>query len=192
MSMTGDYSSTANNNDARERAERALRGFDAPPRSPYEALEPVRPPEIPEREPWRMHPVLAFFNALFMLTLFTACALLVLFFYFRIQFDRPGPLPASTVVVIPKGEGVSHILPASCTPNPRPSTLSHREWKRDGRGRARRFSAPATRPARRAGPVPAPAGRTARSPRPALHRWSCSARASPPTGYPRPPPGSAA
>jgi UPF0755 protein len=107
--MTGDFSSTANSNDARERAERALRDFAAPPRSPYEALEPVRPPEFPEREPWRMHPVLAFFNALFMLTLFTACVTLALFYFLKIQFDRPGPLPASTVVVIPKGEGVSGI-----------------------------------------------------------------------------------
>ena len=109
MSVTSDYSSTANDNDARERAERAMRNFDTPPRSPYEALEPVRPPEFPEREPWRMHPVLAFFNALFMLTFFTACVLLALFTFFRLQFDRPGPLPASTVVVIPKGEGVSGI-----------------------------------------------------------------------------------
>jgi peptidoglycan lytic transglycosylase G len=109
MSVTSDFSSTANDNDARERAERAMRNFDAPPRSPYEALEPVRPPEFPEREPWRMHPVLAFFNALFMLTFFTACVLLALLSFFRLQFDRPGPLPASTVVVIPKGEGVSGI-----------------------------------------------------------------------------------
>jgi len=68
MSVTSDSSSTASDNDARERAERAMRNFDTPPRSPYEALEPVRPPECPEREPWRMHPVLAFFNALFTLT----------------------------------------------------------------------------------------------------------------------------
>jgi hypothetical protein len=108
MSVTSDFSSTANDNDARERAQRALRDFAAPPRSPYEALEPVRPPEFPEREPWRMHPVLAFFNALFVLTLFTACVLLALFYFFKIQFDRPGPLPASTVVVIPKGEGAWH------------------------------------------------------------------------------------
>ena len=109
MSVSSGFSSTANDNEARERAERAMRNFDTPPRSPYEALEPVRPPEFPEREPWRMHPVLAFFNALFMLTLFTVCVLFALFYYFKMQFDRPGPLPASTVVVIPKGEGVSGI-----------------------------------------------------------------------------------
>ena len=110
MSVTSDFSSTANDNDARERAERAMRNFDTPPRSPYEALEPVRPPEFPEREPWRMHPVLAFFNALFMLTFFTACVLsraLLL----SSGFSSTGRvrLPASTVVVIPKGEGVSGI-----------------------------------------------------------------------------------
>ncbi|HVQ11135.1 MAG TPA: endolytic transglycosylase MltG [Methyloceanibacter sp.] len=107
--MTSDLSSTANDDGARERAERAMRNFATPPRSPYEALEPGRPPEFPEREPWRMHPVLAFFNALFMLTLFTACVVLALFYFLKIQFDRPGPLPASTVVVVPKGEGVSGI-----------------------------------------------------------------------------------
>ena len=109
MSVTSDLSSTANDSDARERAERAIRNFATPPRSPYEELEPVRPPGFPEREPWRMHPVLAFFNAVFMLALFAACALLALFYFIRVQFDRPGPLTASTVVVIPKGEGVSGI-----------------------------------------------------------------------------------
>jgi len=109
MSVTSDLSSTANNNDALEHTDRVGRDFTAPPRSPYEALEPVRPPEFPEREPWRMHPVLAFFNALFVFAFVTACGLLVLFYFFRIEFDRPGPLTASAVVVIPKGEGVSGI-----------------------------------------------------------------------------------
>ena len=109
MSVTSDLSSAANGSDARDRAERAIRSFATPPRSPYEELEPVRPPEFPEKEPWRMHPVLAFFNALFMLALFTACAVLALFYFLRLQLDRPGPLAASTVVVVPKGEGVSGI-----------------------------------------------------------------------------------
>jgi UPF0755 protein len=109
MSVTNDLSSTANDNDALEHKDRAGRDFTTLPRSPYEALEPVRPPEFPEREPWRMHPALAFFNALFMLALFAACGLLVLYYFIKIQFDRPGPLTASTVVVIPKGEGVSGI-----------------------------------------------------------------------------------
>jgi UPF0755 protein len=109
MSVTSDLSSTANYNDALEHTDRAGRDFTAPPRSPHEALEPVRPPEFPEREPWRMHSVLAFFNALFGLAFVTACGLLVLFYFFKIELDRPGPLTASTVVVIPKGEGVSGI-----------------------------------------------------------------------------------
>jgi peptidoglycan lytic transglycosylase G len=108
MSVTSDYSSAANYSDAPQHGH-AGPDFNAPPRSPYEALEPVRPPEFPEREPWRMHPVLAFFNALFMLTFFTVCVVFALFYFMRVQFDQPGPLPASTVVVIPKGEGVSGI-----------------------------------------------------------------------------------
>ena len=34
---------------------------------------------------------------------------MALFFFVRYQFDRPGPLATSTVVVIPKGEGTSAI-----------------------------------------------------------------------------------
>src|SRR5258705_322774 len=80
-SVTSVPSWTASDNDARERAERAMGNFDTPPHSPYEALEPVRPPEFPEREPWRMHPVLAFFNALFMLAFFTICVVFALFYF---------------------------------------------------------------------------------------------------------------
>jgi UPF0755 protein len=34
---------------------------------------------------------------------------LALYFFVKVQFDQPGPLPTSIVVVIPKGEGVSGI-----------------------------------------------------------------------------------
>lgn len=71
----------------------------------------MRPPEAPEPEPRepRMHPILAFFSALLKLTLLVALGLLALLYFVRVQFDRPGPLPSSMVVVIPKGEGVSAI-----------------------------------------------------------------------------------
>ncbi len=109
--MTSDFSSTANGNDARQSLDPRGRDIGDFPRSPAEALQPMRPPEPPEREPRdpRMHPVFAFFNALLKLFLITALALLALLYFIRIQFDRPGPLPTSTVVVIPKGEGVSGI-----------------------------------------------------------------------------------
>ena len=53
--------------------------------------------------------MLAFFNAMFQLAFFTALMSLALFYFVRYQFDRPGPLATSTVVVIPKGEGTSAI-----------------------------------------------------------------------------------
>lgn len=56
-----------------------------------------------------MHPVIAFFNGLLKLFFVTAGVLLALLYFVKIQFDRPGPLATSAVVVIPKGEGVSGI-----------------------------------------------------------------------------------
>ncbi len=111
MSVTSDFSSTANDNDGLEPTDRTGRDFAGLPRSPTEALEPVRPLEPPERDPrdGRLHPVLAFFNAMFLLVFFTALTSVALLYFVRYQFDRPGPLATSTVVVIPKGEGVSGI-----------------------------------------------------------------------------------
>ena len=81
------------------------------PRSPAEALEPTRPPDPPEREPRgrRMHPFLALINGLLTLLFVTSLLLIGLLYFVRVQFDRPGPLATSTVVVVPKGEGVSGI-----------------------------------------------------------------------------------
>ena len=111
MSVTSDFSSTANDNDSLQPRDRVGRDCGDLTRSPAEALEPMRPPEPPEREPRepRIHPVLAFFNGLFKLVFVMAGVLLALFYYVKIQFDRPGPLTTSTVVVIPKGEGLSGI-----------------------------------------------------------------------------------
>ncbi|MGB6907438.1 MAG: aminodeoxychorismate lyase, partial [Methyloceanibacter sp.] len=109
--MTNDFSSTANDNDGLEPADHTGRDFAVLPRSPTEALEPIRPLEPPERDPrdGRLHPVLAFFNAMFLLVFFSALTSVALLYFIRYQFDRPGPLATSTVVVIPKGEGVSGI-----------------------------------------------------------------------------------
>ena len=56
-----------------------------------------------------MHPVLAFFNAMLQLALVTAVIGLALFYFGRQQFDRPGPSPNASSIIIPKGEGVSDI-----------------------------------------------------------------------------------
>ena len=110
MSVTGDRSTMPNDNHALHPTDHVGRDFAAFPRSPAEALEPVRPPEPPDWErDRRMHPVLAFFNALFLLVFGAAVLLLALYYFVRVQFDQPGPLETSTVIVIPKGEGVSGI-----------------------------------------------------------------------------------
>jgi UPF0755 protein len=56
-----------------------------------------------------MHPVLKLLNGLLTFLFVTACVLVGLLYFVKIQFDRPGPLTTSAVVVIPKGEGVSGI-----------------------------------------------------------------------------------
>src|SRR5690349_11249381 len=110
MSVTGNRPSFPNDRDRFDPAGGMAGDFADFPSSPAEALEPSRPPEPPDfDEDRRMHPVLAFFNAMFMLTFAAAVLALAAYFWLRVQFDRPGPLPTSTVVVIPKGEGVDGI-----------------------------------------------------------------------------------
>jgi UPF0755 protein len=110
MSMTSDFSSTANDNDALTPPRGGERAVAVYPRSPAEALVPMRPPEPPEPEPEGPgHPVLGFFNALFTLLFVTAAILAGIYYYVKLRFDRPGPLETSTVIVIPKGEGVNGI-----------------------------------------------------------------------------------
>ena len=81
------------------------------PRSPAEALQPQRPPEPPEREEYEddPHPFLRMFDGFFNFIFILCCMAIAVFFLVRVEFDRPGPSPVSTVFVVPKGEGVSTI-----------------------------------------------------------------------------------
>jgi UPF0755 protein len=80
------------------------------PRSPAEALEPARAPEPPKRrDRRRMHPFFAFLNGMMTMIIIAFLGLGGLLYYAKTQFDQPGPLDHSTVVVIPKGEGVNAI-----------------------------------------------------------------------------------
>jgi UPF0755 protein len=107
MSVTSGFSSTANTLLPPERGERALAVF---PRSPSEALEPMRPPELPDRDTGGpRHPFLGFLNGLFTLLLVVAALCAGVYYFVKIRFDQPGPLRTLTVVVIPKGEGVTGI-----------------------------------------------------------------------------------
>jgi len=56
-----------------------------------------------------MHPVLAVLNSLMTMVVIGFLGLVALLYYAKTQFDEPGPLDHSTVVVIPKGEGVRAI-----------------------------------------------------------------------------------
>ena len=79
------------------------------PRSPTEALQPQRPPEPPEREPPEedAHPFLRMLDGLLNFVFILACAAAAVFYFVHVEFDRPGPLQVSTVLVVPKGEGIT-------------------------------------------------------------------------------------
>jgi UPF0755 protein len=81
------------------------------PRSPTEALQPLRPPEPPERElpEEDSHPFLGMLDGLLNFVFIMACMAAAVFYFVRVEFDRPGPLPVSTVLVVPKGEGATAI-----------------------------------------------------------------------------------
>lgn len=81
------------------------------PRSPTEALQPLRPPEPPDREQPEedSHPFLGMLDGLLNFVFIMACMTAAAFYFVRVEFDRPGPLPVSTVLVVPKGEGATAI-----------------------------------------------------------------------------------
>ena len=111
MSLTRDFPTTANDNDDRIPAGVAGRQLAVMPRSPTEALEPTRPPEPPDRDEPEPdpHPFLRMLDGLMTLVFLLACLSAGVFYWVKVQFDRPGPLETSTVVVVPKGEGASAI-----------------------------------------------------------------------------------
>lgn len=57
----------------------------------------------------RLNPILAAINGLFTLTLVAFVAFGVLLYYAKQQFDQQGPLKHTSILVIPKGEGVTDI-----------------------------------------------------------------------------------
>jgi UPF0755 protein len=111
MSLTRDFRATANDNDERIAAAAAGRQLATLPRSPIEALEPMRPPVPPERDEPEPdpHPFLRMLDGLFTFFFLLACLAVSVFYWVKVQFDQPGPLTTSAVVVIPRGEGVNDI-----------------------------------------------------------------------------------
>jgi len=110
MSVTRDLPSTANDNDERI-AGAGRQQVAVLPRSPAEALVPMRPPEPPEwdePEP-DPHPFLRMLDGLVTFCFLLACLAVGVFYWVKVKFDQPGPLATPAVVVIPKGEGVSAI-----------------------------------------------------------------------------------
>ncbi|MHA1517381.1 MAG: hypothetical protein ACTSYK_02140, partial [Alphaproteobacteria bacterium] len=81
------------------------------PRSPAEALEPQRPPElaVQDDEEDNDHPVLRMFDGFVNFVFILGCAALGAFYFIQMEFNRPGPLEISTVFVVPKGEGTTAI-----------------------------------------------------------------------------------
>jgi UPF0755 protein len=111
MSLTRDLPSTANDNDDDLLAGAHGRQRGVLPRSPAEALEPMRPPEPPDRDEPEPdpHPFLRMLDGVVTFFFLVACLGVGIFYWAKVQFDQPGPLATSTVVVIPRGEGVSAI-----------------------------------------------------------------------------------
>lgn len=86
------------------------RGHSRMPRSPSEALEPARGPGSPNRKPRRqLHPIFAFLNGLFTLSLVALIGAGGLIYFVKARFDEPGPLGYSTVFVIPRGESTNAV-----------------------------------------------------------------------------------
>jgi UPF0755 protein len=111
MSMTRDLPLTANDNSERIASGAGGRELAVLPRSPAEALVPMRPPEPPdwdEPEP-DPHPFLRMLDGLVTVFFLLACFFVGIFYWVKVKFDQPGPLATSAVVVIPRGEGVSAI-----------------------------------------------------------------------------------
>ncbi|MBI1385632.1 MAG: endolytic transglycosylase MltG [Rhizobiales bacterium] len=84
------------------------------PRSPAEVLEPTRPPEPPRRRSRRQRGrraggFIGFLGGSLTFLLMALISIGVAQQVVKYQFNKPGPLPHSTVVVIPKGDGVNAI-----------------------------------------------------------------------------------
>jgi UPF0755 protein len=81
------------------------------PRSPAEALEPQRPPELRAQEEVEENdrPFLRMLDGLVNAVFILACMAIGAFYFIHSEFNRPGPLQVSTVFVVPKGEGTAAI-----------------------------------------------------------------------------------
>ena len=86
-------------------------GVQRMPHSPTEALQPQRPPELPveDDDDEVSHPFLRMLGGLFNFVFIIFLAAAAILFFVRFEFDRPGPLQVSTVLVVPKGEGSNAI-----------------------------------------------------------------------------------
>ena len=84
-------------------------------RSPAEALEPQRAPaaprgrRIPRQRFVRVGRAIGMLNGVVTFLLMTMVGLGAMYYVARSLFDRPGPLTASKVVVIPQGKGLNDI-----------------------------------------------------------------------------------
>jgi UPF0755 protein len=111
MSLTRDPPTMAGDKDGRFQPG-GVPGQLVAARSPAEALEPIRAPDLPpdwdEPEPNR-HPFLRVLDGFVTFVFLLACLGVALFYWVKVQFDQPGPLATTTVFAIPKGEGVTAI-----------------------------------------------------------------------------------
>ncbi len=116
--MSDDPDNNGQNHPNHERVNTTLESMAANddihdvvrPRSPAEVLEPARAPEPPRgRRRKRTHPLFVLMNAAMSLLVIGSLGIGALFYFAKLQFNKPGPLNHSTVFVIPRGEGVNAI-----------------------------------------------------------------------------------
>ena len=104
--------------EGRDPGLRAGQGLGLLPRSPAEALEPGRAPEPPRRRrhrrvrrqsSGRFKGIIGMATGGLTFVLMSMITVAIAFVLVKYQYNRPGPLAHSAVVVIPKGEGVNAI-----------------------------------------------------------------------------------
>lgn len=106
-----DWDNSGANNGRSTTRKQGRRGYGTMPRSPAETLEPMRASEPPviSRKKREYHQTLVFMSGTLTTLVLIFVGLAASFAFAKYMFDKPGPLPHSDVIAIPKGEGLSAI-----------------------------------------------------------------------------------
>lgn len=106
-----DWDNSGANQGRSTTRKQGRRGYSTMPRSPAETLEPMRASEPPViyRKKREYHQTLVFMSGTLTTIVLLFVAVAAAFAFAKYLFDKPGPLPHSDIIAIPKGEGLSAI-----------------------------------------------------------------------------------